>query len=493
VDVNVAIADTALGPRVTFELEGDRPPRAFRPEILAAYRADFYEQRSLEEMKEAAVRAFRSAGHLDPQVEIQVRREGEERRTVVIRSDAGDRAGLEELEIAGVDPVVGQLAAGSFPGRLSRAERAAAVPGADRRLLGALRSLGHPQAKIAGREVAGKRLTVRVEPGPRQVFGEVKVAGVEGEERERLAALVPARSGEGFRADLVSTGVLRLEDSLRSRGYADAAVRAVTRTDPPLVVDVRYEVEPGPQVRVAGVEIEGERWTRPDQLARLTGLEPGEPLDRNAVTEAQGRLYRAGVFSRVTAEVDRPQEDEALVTFRVAESPRFHLGYGVKWSEDTGTAAILDAMDTNFLRRGLTLGFRALYEPDDQSGRVFLRTGGLFGTGISLEVFGSARRERLEDEIGELQRDTDEASLQLARPFGRRTTGRLYLRYRSVHLFEVEPDPFFPFDVELTLPYLGTQVLRDSRDDPVASPRPTMGESSAGRLTRSNREPCWLL
>ena len=74
-DLNVEVA--ALGPRVEFVFEGDRPPRAFRPEIFAAYRADFYEERSLEEMKEAAVRAFRSAGHLDPRVEIEVRREGE--------------------------------------------------------------------------------------------------------------------------------------------------------------------------------------------------------------------------------------------------------------------------------------------------------------------------------------------------------------------------------------------------------------------------------
>ena len=474
VDLNVRVA--ALGPRVELAFAGDRPPRAFRPEILAAYRSDFYEERSLAEMKEAAVRAFRSAGHLDPQVEIEVRREADDPdgpRTVTIRSEAGPRAGLEELEIAGVDPAVARLAAGSFPGRLSRAELAAAVPGADRRLLAALRSLGHPQATIAGREVQGgqaERLTVRVEAGPRQAFGEVAIAGVAEEERVRLAALIPVRSGEGFRADLVSAGVLRLEDSLRSRGYPDAEifadVRADLRTPAPLAVDVRYEIDPGPQVRVAGVEIEGERWTRPAQLTRLAGLEPGEPLDRNAVTEAQSRLYRTGVFSRVAAEVDRSQEGEARVTFTVAESPRFHLGYGVRWESGAGTAAIVDAVDTNFLRRGLTLGLRALYEPDDRSGRLFLRTGGLFGTGISLEVFGSARRELIPDDfLGDLRRETEEASLQLARPFGRRTTGRLYLRHRSVHLFEVEPDPFFPFDLELDRPYMGTQVLHDTRDD----------------------------
>ncbi|HET9225907.1 MAG TPA: translocation/assembly module TamB domain-containing protein, partial [Thermoanaerobaculia bacterium] len=456
VDLNIRVVQ--VGPRVRFEFEGDRPPRAFRDEILAAYRPDFYQERSLEEMEAAAVRAFRSAGHLDPRIEIEVRPGAEGERTVLIRSEAGEKAGLEELEIAGVDPEVGRLAAGSFPGRLSRAELAVALPAADRRLLDALRSLGHPEAKITGREVAGKGLTVRVDPGPRQVFGSIE--GLE----EDLMELAPARSGEGYRADVVAAGVLRLEDSLRSRGYPDATVRVVTRMEDG-VVHVRYEVERGSQVQLAEVDFEGERWTRPEQLARLTGLEPGEPLDRNAIVEAQTRLYRTGAFSRVASQVDRPGEGEARVTFSVFENPRFLLGYGVRWEAEEGTSAILDVTDTNFLRRGLTLGLRALYEPDDQSGRVYLSTGGLFGTGISLEVFGTVRTERIEDPLGELQRDTEEASLQFARPFGRRTTGRLYFRYRTVHFFELEPDPFFPFDLELSRPYMGVQFLRDARND----------------------------
>ncbi len=73
VDVNVAVVE--LGPKVKFEFAGDRPPRAFRSEIRAAYRADFYEKRSLEEMKAAAIRVFRGTGHVNPQVEVSVRRE----------------------------------------------------------------------------------------------------------------------------------------------------------------------------------------------------------------------------------------------------------------------------------------------------------------------------------------------------------------------------------------------------------------------------------
>lgn len=472
--VDVRVTVPRLGPRVEIVFEGDRPPRSFRPEIEAAYRADFYEERSLEEMKTAAVRAFRSRGHLDPRVEIEVRRDGPPNgpRTVTVRSEAGPRSGLERLEIAGVAPEVGRLAAERFAGRLSRAELAAGLPGADRRLLEALRTLGHPGARIVGREVAGSRVVVRVEAGERRRFGRVEIAGVGAEERERLAKLLQARPGEPYRRDLAGQGALRLEDSLRARGYPDANVDMVLE-EGPAEVDVRYAVTPGEQVRLAAVAFEGERWTDPEQLARVTGLEPGEPLDSSAVGEARSRLYRTGVFSRVTADVVRPADGEARVTFSLTESPRFHLGYGVRYESDEGTAAVVDAVDTNFLGRGLIFGMRGLYEPDDRSGRLFLSTGGLFGTGISLETYALARQRRIEDALGDLQEDVRESALQFSRPFGRQTTGRLYFRYRTTHLFEVEPDPFFPFDLEIDRPYMGAQVVYDRRNDKID---PTRGD-----------------
>ncbi len=479
VDVNVAIAD--LGPQVKFQFEGDRPPRAFRPEIVASYRADFYEERSLEEMKDAAVRAFRSAGYVSPQVEVHVDRErpGDPLgpRTVTVRSEAGPKASLERLEIAGIDPEVSLLVAERFPGRLSRAELAAGLPGADRRLLDVLGVLGYAGARIEGRDMDEDGLTVRVAAGERRIFGPVEITGVAEDERARLAPLVASvsvRPGEPARWDLVLQGALRLQDSLRSRGYPDAKVR-VAPSPPTGPVDVRYEVSPGEHVVLSKVEFQGERWTRPAKLARAAGLEPGEPLSSSEVAEARSRLYQTGAFSKVTADVDRSGDGQAGVTFSVAESPRFHFGYGVRYEsgdDASGLAGVVDAVDSNFLGRGLTLGLRVLYETDDRSGRLFLRTGGLFGTRISVETYGLVRNRRLKSESefqSDLQRDTEESALQLSRPFGRRTTGRLYFRYRTTHLFELEPDPSspFPFDLELRRPYMGTQFLYDSRNDTV--------------------------
>lgn len=469
VDVLVRIEP---GPRAEFTFEGDRLPRRERTAITALYRPDFYEPASLEEMKAETIRAFRRRGHWEPRVTIEVA-PGEEVRRVTIRSEAGPRAKLTELTIAGIEPAASRfLAVTRFPGTLSRAELLAAAPGADDRLLDALRALGYAEARVAGRhlEESGHRLVVEVEPGPRQMLGRVELAGVEEPERARLAPLVPVRPGDPARLDRISEGALRLESALETRGFPDAAVRPVVQPDPdrPRTVDVRYEITPGPPVRVAAVGFEGERWTRPAQLERVAGLETGEPYLNARIDEARARLFETGIFSRVTATTDREADGAARVTFSVTERPRFRIGYGLRWEngdDHDKMSAVVDFADNNFLGRAMTFGLRGLYESNDQLGRAYLNTGGLFGTEISLETYAQARRFVGDDGFVE---DSREGALQLASPFGRSLTGRLYLRYRTTHLFEEEPNPFLPpFDIRIDRPYLGLQGLWDTRNDPI--------------------------
>jgi outer membrane protein assembly factor BamA len=477
VDSRPGWADVAVsvepGPRVSFAFTGDRPPRALRPEITTLYRTDFYEASSIEEMRRATVRAFRGAGHLDPKVGIEVRRERPEDpdgpRTVTIRTQAGRRRSLAALEIAGLPPEEGRIVAAVFPGTLARAELAARRPNADALLLGALRGLGYPAARIVSRFLPadGSRLVVTVEPGPRQTLAAVRVVGEEKEEDSKDSRdLLPLRAGDPARVDLISRGASLLEDDLRQRGYADAVVHPILTPlpDRPGEADLVYEVVPGARYRLAGVEIAGERWSRPAPLRRETGLAVGEPFTDAAVEEARNRLFHTGVFSRVDPEVTKGEDGEARVTFSLAERSRFHLGYGVRYESSVGTAAVLDFVDQNFLGRAVTLGLRGLYQQDDRSGRLYLRTGGVLGTRISLESYAEARR-RFTPGDESLVEDLREVALQAALPLGAHDSGQLYVRYRTTHLFEVDPDPFFPLDLEIRLPLLGLQLLRDTRDD----------------------------
>ncbi len=483
VDVKVRIDP---GPEVEFVFAGDRPPLAVRPDITALYRADFYEPASIEEMKAETVRALRSRGHLEPRVEVEVALHPQGgARTVTLRSEAGPRAGLRELVFPALDAETAAAAARRFAGTLARSELAAGTPGADRRLLDTLRSLGYPAPRITGRalERGGDRLVVEVDPGERQVVAAVALEGVEDEaERRRLAALLPFAPGDPLRLDRIVEGALAIERALADLGHADATVRprlSPASLEPAAGVDVRLAVAPGPRLALGRVEFAGERSSRAERLDRIAGLEPGGPFTLAAVEEARAQLFRSGVFARVTAHVEREGDDEATVRFALAERPRFRLGYGIRWESGRGESAVLDAVDANFLGRGMTLGLRALYEPDDESGRLFLRTGAFTRGGIALELYGQGRRRLVEENLLE---DSVESALQLARPFGRRTTGRLYLRHRTTRLYEEEPDPFFPLDIEIANPLAGVQLLYDALDDPLD---PTRGHFASFDLSGS--------
>lgn len=459
------------GPRAEFVFEGNRPPRGSRRQITALYRTDFAERVSLAEMEEETVRAFRSLGHLEPEVAIEVQRERPEDpnslRTVTIRSQAGPRLRLEEIAVPGLSPQELQVVVSRFPGVLSRAELAAGEPSADQRLAGVLRTLGWPEAQVTGRSIGdrGRRLTVRVDLGDRQTLGSVEIAGVDPAEAARLRALLPVRPGDPARLDLLVEGARRLEADLETRGYSEPEVRFSQSAGAAAgAVDVTYGVTPGRRSLIAGVDFEGERWSRPRQLERIADLEPGEPLNPVELDEARGRLFELGIFSRVTADVETTEDGEARVSFSLAERPRFRIGYGVRVESGVGTSAVVDVIDQNFLGRAMALGVRGLYEQDDQSGRVLLQTGGLLGTGVSLEVYALGRSRSVEESNVSISEDLREYALQFSRPFGRRSTGRLYTRFRQTD-FVATFDGGITTESEIDLPYVGAQLLYDRRND----------------------------
>jgi translocation and assembly module TamA len=264
---------------------------------------------------------------------------------------------------------------------------------------------------------------------------------------------------------------LRIEESLRERGYMKARVRAVIAPASPELVPpvlVRYAVETGEPAILTGIAFEGRRFASRSFLERTAGLVVGQPAARQKVDEARSRLFATSIFSSVRSELRPVGDGKAEAVFTVEERPRFSVAYGLRWANSEGFAGVVDILDQNFFGRGITVGVRALYAQDDRSGRFYLASRDIFGSRLDLESFLEIRR-RYEDGF---VNDTTEATLQLSRPFSRKLTGRIYGKYRRTHLFEEIPlDPDFPLDLELSYPYAGSQLIWDTRDDPVFTNR----------------------
>jgi translocation and assembly module TamA len=466
VDLAVAIEP---GPHATFAFAGEKIPAGSRPLITSLYRTDYYESASLAEMEKAAVRVLRSLGFLDPRVTVDVARPdaaGAE-RTVTVRSEGGRRVAIAAPRFSGIGDEEAALIASRFPTALERAELASAARDADARVLESLRVLGYPQGRLAGRELSadGHTLSIAIDAGPRTRVDEVAITGLSPADEARLRPALRLAAGDPARADRIALAALAIEDDLHDRGFADAAVRTSVAASAaaPDTVRVLLAVDPGTSYRLGAVAFAKMRSTSESLARRVVALHAGDTFRPLDVAAARSRLAGLGVFSSVVADTRRNPDGTADVTFTTIERPRYTLAYGLRWDSLEGTSAVVDAVDDNFLGRSLTLGARALYERKDKSGRLYLNAPDLLGTRASLQAFV----ERRQQVNGNLRDDSLDSTFGLSRPLGAPTTARLYAAYRDSHLTEVEPDPFFPLDVRVRHPYLGAQVIVDTRSDPL--------------------------
>ena len=467
-DVAVAIDP---GPRATFVFAGESIPKGSRPLVTSLYRTDYYEAAAIEEMRKAAVRVLRAQGFLDPAVAIAAERadsaDPSSDRTVTITADGGRRLELAAPRFTGLAADDAALVAARFPTALERAELAAGMRDADARVVESLRVLGYPGGRIAGRTLGEGSgvLTVAVDPGARTRVASVEISGLAPADEARLTAALQLAAGDPARADRIALAALAVEQDLRERGFADVKVRPRVSADASLpgTVGVRIEVDPGAAYRVGDVSFDALRYTRRSLAARLAALDPGGIYRPDEVAAARSRLARLGVFSSVGVDTVRAPDGTVGVTFRTVEQPRFTLAYGVRWESEQGVSAVVDAVDRNFLGRAVTLGARALYEQNDASGRLYVGASDLLGTRAGFDAF-LERRRRIS---GNLQNDTLASTLGLTHPAGRSATARVYAAYHDTRLTEVEPDPFFPLDVGINHPYIGTQLVIDTRSDPL--------------------------
>ncbi len=454
------------GPRVEFVFEGDPPPRGLRPTITGLYRSDFYEPASLEEMRDQAVRVFRSRGHLDPRIRIDVQPgagtpDGFDRRVVVL-SESGIRVDPLAPRFEGVSGDEAAFLAARFVSPVQRTELAVGLAAADERLLDGLRMLGYSQPAIESR-FSGRddpRLTVVLRPGPRRRISSVELLGLPEDEASRLLERTGLAPGDPARGDRIALAGLAVEEELRREGRDSARVRvhSASAADNDLEIEVAFEVEPGDVDRVDDIEFAGLRSTRESWANRVADLEPGAVFRREDVAAARADLLRTGLFDSVATVFDTESGSGRLL-FDVEETSRFQLAYGFRWESSEGGSAVVDFTDRNLLGRSVTLGLRALYSENDQSVRWLTTVPRPFGLRGALELFARGREETDRGVITE----TLESSLQYSRPIGRHSTARIYARYRDIRLTEEDPDPFFPLDERIKTPLLGFQYIYDSR------------------------------
>jgi outer membrane protein assembly factor BamA len=474
VDLHVAVHP---GPYVSYEFEGEKIPRAARRDIAALYRpGEVGKDASLDRVREMTEEVLRGRGFLHPEVDVRVEA-GEDGEVLRVHTEGGRRIEPGPPRIEGIPEKEAGRIADRYVSVLAVVELAAGVESADRRLLRELRDLGWSAAQIRSRELSddGETVTVRVEPGGRQHVGAIEIAGVAGDDAERLVGSLQIAEGQPVEFGLIAVSSRAMEDDLRDRGHAEARVRTVVRPmseDDPLELAVRFEVNPGPTYRLADVRFEGLRASKRRWVERTAKLEPGGTLRHDDVAEARQRLYQTGVFRRIdvtTSEdgdvngtipersVDPVAAVDTTVSFELQEAPRFQLAYGGRWEDGKALSAVVDFTDTHSLGRGHTSGVRVIYGEEKKRLRLYHMIPRIVGNKSSLELFIEGK-----DDIEEIAAvEGIESWIQLTFPAGRHQMRT----YAVIENREVTPlDLNVPVDDLLLSPRFGWQAVFSTFD-----------------------------
>jgi translocation and assembly module TamA len=220
----------------------------------------------------------------------------------------------------------------------------------------ALNSYGHYAARvnirIAGRSLDDPTLptmleaatapvpvTVGVTPGP--IFRLRRVT-LEGQVPQDARAALGVAPGAPALAAEVLAGQGRLLDALRSRGYALAKVDTPVATLDPAAqaLDVSYKVDPGPQVDLGPISINGLERVDPNFVRRRLLVHQGERFDPAKIERARQDLTELGVFGTVRARAaDRVDAAGQLpLAFEFTERPRHVVGATAAYSTDLGAS-----------------------------------------------------------------------------------------------------------------------------------------------------------
>lgn len=461
------------GEQNVVEFEGDRLPRRVRHEVTATYLPAPFQEAAMTAMRDLIVRHFMSKGYPDASAEVWV-----EQDRVMVHSARGEKREFEVPAVIGLPEAEAAELATLLSGQLTQAELVRDRERADLLVQRVLRTRGYRDARLADLEVEpaekrAERLVLSVESGEVEKISDVRLEG-----EDPLGALV-ARAQEirgGERLDLKR--IERVASTVRNRyreaGYANAEVRVLTEVVEDHLWRVTYRMEPGQKVEVATAKVSGARHLRDTTLQKGLKVEEGTVFRATDLDETVVNLATFPPVERVDVLISPRGLTGTDIEFEVTEKPRWTLDLGAGHSSERGAQGMFGIGDRNLFGRGISLNLRGRVDRVENLYLLYAsiptRPGGRLTFTSTLRYF-EGESEIDPDFLSEEERSI---SLGASLGLGSLSSGinsavlRSYYRFKRIHTFEKEPDPFafFPIDITTDVATLGVQFIRNAFDNP---------------------------
>jgi translocation and assembly module TamA len=197
---------------------------------------------------------------------------------------------------------------------------------------------------------------IKIEPGPLYKLRKVAVTGF----KDLKSRLKP---GTAARASMIVAERRLLLDQVMEQGHPFATVdlKPAVVDHAAHVLDVAFEVTPGPQAELGKVEVHGLDYTSSDFIAQRATFPPHTKYSPGALEGLRGDLQSLDIFSAVKVTPGTALDADGTLPVRVdiTERERHFIGFGASYSTNDGAGATAYWGDRNLFGNGERLRFDA--------------------------------------------------------------------------------------------------------------------------------------
>lgn len=478
------------GPRTTIAVEGHSFPQDVRARMEDAWMWAVFDGFLLDDLTAIARDHLVGDGYLQAEVDAAVSPSAtSEAKEIVVRIREGTRYADRRIAFRG-HRAVSESTLRSVAQVDARDVEIWRDPEAVRgRLLRFYEDQGYVAARLeVGAPVfegSSATLPVRIDEGPLFTVTSVRLDGARRMPDEAVREAFGIAAGEPYRHAALESGRRGVEIQYLRDGYNDARVSVSTSVNNDIAgVDVRLEIEEGPQQILSDVTVSGADITNAALVERALGLTPGTPANLDDFYRAEKRLYDTGVFRLADIRLEpidaaRPEGTEPVrAAVSLQEQTPYRFRYGFRLNDAVGPteadrevrpAAVVDLQRRNLFGRAITAGIAGQLEADRRLARGALTFPYLFGARVVTNLFLSASREDFTPE-GATPFVEDRSSVTAEQRF--HPTDRMAVSYgydySRAHLFEPEPIPGIPaLELRANVARLTGTYAWDRRSDPV--------------------------
>lgn len=287
-------------------------------------------------------------------------------------------------------------------------------------------------------DAAGTRATahVRIHEGPLCRITALSIEGADPRiDARAIEAVRQSFLGKPYYERLTIEIQGRIEEACAKAGFGDVQA---TRTSRIITsdgsVDLAFSITSGPRITVGTIRVEGNDKTRKGFVRSRLALHTGDFYTRERERTSFGRLYRSGVFDRVSIRSIVPEDEDASsgsvtrdVRVDVSEGRAIETFLEPGYGSYEGVRAAAGARHKNLFGTGRILDFKGVWAERAQRGELSLIDPWLFESDVvgDLSVFGNQRQEPSFDSV-----ETG-VGVTLTQRFSRKVEGSVGYRFRN--------------------------------------------------------------